>query len=320
LLYNSKYKPASIVAKEIGRILKELVILLGHLSKGIIIFIAKKAITEGKPKAKQLARWLKQQTMVIVRKVKDIEKPKAKQVGHLLIHLTILAARKLKAQGVPKAIEAAKVLQHYITVLAIKLNQVGRPKAIEAGQISKALLIITGRKLETEGLPKAIEAGQISKALLIITGRKLETEGLPKAIEAGQLLKNQFTTFISKGIDKIVEQTSKALREDDILSYESYRKEHSTSTTTSAKVSSEIILEKEKRIDLNERLAKGIVQNGIECTAIKDIESVQIERSPYYSYLFAMSPRIVTNRGCIRLQDNESKRRNVSLIQIIQKN
>jgi hypothetical protein len=71
---------------------------------------------------------------------------------------------------------------------------------------------------------------------------------------------------------------------------------------------------------LNERLAKGIVQNGIECMAIKDIESVQIERSPYYSYLFAMSPRIVTNRGCIRLQDNESKRRNVSLIQIIQKN
>jgi hypothetical protein len=293
LLYNSKYKPASTIAREIGRILKELVILLGHLSKGIIIFIAKKAITEGKPKAKQLARWLKQQTMVIVRKVKDIEKPKAKQVGHLLIHLTILAARKLKAQGVPKAIEAAKVLQHYITVLAIKLNQVGKPKAIEAGQISKGLLILAGRKLKTEGVPKAIQAGQ--------------------------LLKNQFATFVSKGTDKIVEQTSKALREDDIIAYESHRKEHSTSAaTTTAKVSSEIILEKEKRIDLNERLAEEIVQSGIKCMAIK--ESVQIERSPYYSYLFAMSPRIVTNRGCIRLQDNESKRRNVSLIQIIQKN
>jgi hypothetical protein len=72
---------------------------------------------------------------------------------------------------------------------------------------------------------------------------------------------------------------------------------------------------------LNERLAEETVQSGIKCTGIKDIGSLQIERKAYYSYLFAMSPRIVTNRGCIRLEDNESKRRtNVSLIQIIQKN
>jgi hypothetical protein len=296
LLYNSKYKPASTIAREIGRILKELVILLGHLSKGLIISVAKKAITEGKPKAKQLARWLKQQTTVIVRTVKEIGKPKAKQVGHLLIYLTILAARKLKAEGVPKAIEASRVLQHYITVLAIKLNQVGKPKAIQAGQILKALLILAGRNLKTKGIPKAIQAGQLSKS--------------------------QFTTFLSKGADKILEQSTKALVEDDIIAYESHMKEGSTAAiTTSAEVPSEIILEKEKRIVLNERLAEEVVQNGIECKAIKDIEeSVQIERSPYYSYLFPMSPRIVTNRGCIRLEDNESKRRNVSLIQIIQKN
>ena len=269
---SSSLSSAVTIAKKTGRLLKELAILLGHLSKGLIIFIAKKTRTQGKPKAIQ--------------------------VVYLLKGLTLFVGRKLRTEEVPKAIEAAKVLQHYITVLAIKLNQVGKPKAIEAGQISKALLIIAGRNLKTKGIPKAIQAGQ--------------------------LLKNQFTTFVSKGTDKIVEQASKALREDDIIAYESHMKEDSSTaaiTTTSAKVSSEIILEKEKRIELNERLAEEIVQNGIECKAIKDIEeSVQIEKSPYYSYLFPMSPRIVTNRGLIRLEDNESKRRNVSLIQIIQKN
>jgi hypothetical protein len=272
---DNKDKPSSslasavTIAKKTGRLLKELAVLLGHLSKGLIIFIAKKARTQGKPKAVQ--------------------------VVYLLKGLTLFVGRKLKTEGVPKAIEAAKVLQHYATVLVIKINQAGRPKAIEAGQISKGLFILAGRSLKTKGIPKAIQAGQ--------------------------LLKSQITIFLSKGTDKILEQASKALREDDIIAYESHIKEDSsTAITTSAKVSSEIILEKEKRIELNERLAEEIVQNGIECKAIKDIRSVEIEKSPYYSYLFPMSPRIVTNRGLIRLEDNESKRRNVSLIQIIQKN
>jgi hypothetical protein len=277
-LLDNKDKPSSsalssaiTMAKKTGRLLKELAILLGHLSKRLIIFIAKQARAKGKPKAIQAI--------------------------YLLKGLTLFVGRKLKTKGIPKAIQAAKVLQHYATVLAIKVKQVGKPKAIEAGQISKGLLILAGRNLKTKGIPKAIQAGQ--------------------------LLKSQFTTFLSKGSDKILEQASKALREDDITAYENHMKEDSTSaaiTTTSAQVPSEIILEKEKRIELNERLAEEIVQNGIECKAIKDIGSLQIERSPYYSYLFPMSPRIVTNRGCIRLEDNESKRRNVSLIQIIQKN
>ena len=42
------------------------------------------------------------------------------------------------------------------------------------------------------------------------------------------------------------------------------------------------------------------------------------EKKQYYSYLFTMSPRIVTNRGCIRLEgDNKG---NIDIIQIIQKN
>jgi hypothetical protein len=57
---------------------------------------------------------------------------------------------------------------------------------------------------------------------------------------------------------------------------------------------------------LNERLSEAITENGIGCKAITDIESVQIGKSPYYSYLFPMTSRIVTNRGGIRLEDNNS--------------
>ena len=89
-------------------------------------------------------------------------------------------------------------------------------------------------------------------------------------------------------------------------------------TPTAAKISADVILENEKTMNLNEILAKEISQNGIECKAT-DIGSLPIEKKSYYSYLFPMSPRIITNRGCIRLEGNGT-RRNIDFIQIIQKN
>jgi len=82
--------------------------------------------------------------------------------------------------------------------------------------------------------------------------------------------------------------------------------------------SAEIILKDEEAIGLNERMAQQIYKNGIQCKAITDIGSLEIERKPYYSYLFPLGTRIVTNRGCIRLEGNGT--RNIDLIQIIQKN
>src|SRR5829696_893859 len=51
---------------------------------------------------------------------------------------------------------------------------------------------------------------------------------------------------------------------------------------------------------------------------MKDTGLLEIEKKPYYSYLFAMSPRIAKNRGCIRLEGNG--RRNIDFVQVIQKN
>ena len=79
--------------------------------------------------------------------------------------------------------------------------------------------------------------------------------------------------------------------------------------------SSEVILKEEEAINPNEKLAREIIQNGIECEAMKDTGLLEIEKKPYYSYLFAMSP---TNRGCIRLEGNG--RRNIDFVQVIQKN
>jgi hypothetical protein len=95
-----------------------------------------------------------------------------------------------------------------------------------------------------------------------------------------------------------------------------------TTTTATADAdtpsSTEIILKYEEAIGLNEKMAQQISKNGIQCKAITDIGSLEIERKPCYSYLFPLSTRIVTNRGYIKLEGNGT--RNIDLIQIIQKN
>jgi len=70
-------------------------------------------------------------------------------------------------------------------------------------------------------------------------------------------------------------------------------------------------------VALNEKLAEELRQQvtggGIDCQAI-EVNSLPIEYKPYYSYKFPMSPKIITNRGCISV-----KGRKFSLIQIIEK-
>ena len=111
-------------------------------------------------------------------------------------------------------------------------------------------------------------------------------------------------------------KASKVIREED---YETLKQQKIITTNTATKISADIILENEKIKNLNEILAKEISQNGIECKAIIDIGSLPIEKKSYYSHLFPMSPRIITNRGCIILEGNGT-RRNIDFIQIIQKN
>ena len=228
----------SATAKQIGRILKEIAIIIGQLLKGLIILAARNARSHGKPAIIRLGRWLKEKTIVFIRWAK--------------------------------------------------------PKAIEAGQTSKGLIIVAVRKVKTSGG----EAGE------------------PKDSEVVQINEKKPQRILGRITEKIKEHASKIVGEEE---YETLKQQKINTTPTAAKISDDVILENEKTMNLNEILAKEISQNEIECKAITDIGSLPIEKKPYYSYLFAMSPRIITNRGCIRFEGNGT-RRNIDFIQIIQKN
>ena len=228
----------SVTAKQIGRILKEIAIIIGQLLKGLIILAARNVRSHGKPAIIRLGLWLKEKTIAFIRWAK--------------------------------------------------------PKAIEAGHISKGLIIVAVRKAKTSG-------GET---------------GEPKDREVVQINEKKPQRILGKISEKIKEQARKVVREED---YETLKQQKITTTTTAAKISADVILENEKIMNLNEILAKEISQNGIECKAITDKGSLPIEKKSYFSHLFPMSPRIVTNRGCIRLERNGT-RRNIDFIQIIQKN
>ena len=68
-----------------------------------------------------------------------------------------------------------------------------------------------------------------------------------------------------------------------------------------------------------ESIVEDIVSNAIENTSTSEytpleIGSLKIERGPYYSHLFPMTPVVVTNRGCIQVSG-----KNFDYIQIIQR-
>ena len=211
-------------------------------------------------------------------------------IGQLLKGLIILAARNARSHGKPAIIRLGRWLKEK-TIVFIRW---AKPRAIEAGQISKGLIIVAVRKVKTS----RGEAGE------------------PKDREVVQMNEKKPQRILGRITEKIKEQASEVVREED---YETLKQQKITTTPTAAKISADIILENEKIMNLNEILAKEISQNGIECKAITDIGSLPIEKKSYYSHLFPMSPRIVTNRGCIKLEGNGT-RRNIDFIQIIQKN
>src|SRR5919198_1804869 len=208
----------------------------------------------------------------------------AKKTGRILKEIAVIIAQL----SLGLIILAASKARSHIKPAIIKLVRWSKEKTI---------VFVTMAK------PKVIEAGHMSKGLLIVAISKVNTTqgvGKPKAIRIVQTERKSSTIF-GKITQKIKEQVSKAISEED---YETSLKQQQITTDTRAnKISAEIILEQEKTMNLNEILGKKISQNGVGCKAI-DKDSLPIEKGPYYSHLFPMSPRIITNRGCIRLEDN----------------
>jgi hypothetical protein len=207
-------------------------------------------------------------------------------IEHLLLGLFTVLGRKTRTDGMPKSVQCVRWLKNLTIFLVRKLNEVCWPKIMKAGQVSKILLIFTAQKLTTKGVPTVIKISQSMKGLSIRLYRKAK---------------------------RVLEEKVYVIRED----MESGRTKIPEST--SIQPSSDIILKDEETISLNERLAQEIIQNGIECEAMTNTGSLAITKKPCYSYLYAMSPRIITNRGYVRLSV-ENGTRNINFIQIVQKN
>lgn len=225
-------RSVAVAAKRLGRIGKEIGIIIGHLIVSLIILAATKAKSHGRPAFKRLGLWLKEKTIVFAR---------------------------------------------------------------------WAML-------------KIIQAGQILKILLILAAQKLKNNGIPMIKRSAELLKDLSSRFYRKA-KKVTEEKVNNVRKD--IATEKTKASEAEAVPVS--MSSDVILTEEESISINERLAREINQNGIKCEAVTELGSLRIEKKPPYSFLFPLSPRIVTNRGCIRLTQ-ENDRSNIDLIQIVQKN
>jgi hypothetical protein len=143
-----------------------------------------------------------------------------------------------------------------------------------------------------------VKLGQLSKQLAIILG----TKSYQLARQAGQKIRytikqdNLYYNNIAKGIQET--KTEEEAENDDL-------------PLPDPETITQVVALNEK---LAEELRQQVTGGGIDCQAI-EVNSLPIEYKPYYSYKFPMSPKIITNRGCISV-----KGRKFSLIQIIQRN
>ncbi len=64
---------------------------------------------------------------------------------------------------------------------------------------------------------------------------------------------------------------------------------------------------------INQNFANEMKKAGEKCEAI-ELGSHPLEQKPYYSYLFPMASRLVTNKGLIRIEG-----RNIDFIQVLQR-
>jgi hypothetical protein len=206
--------------------------------------------------------------------------------------IAVVLARTILALLKIAAIQARCLLNKIVIILSKKGKVVGKQKGKEMGYQLRRLITFLSIKANTTGRQKAILSAKLLKRLAIILSRKTN-EAMHQSIQI----------IIASDIPR---KTKSYLTRDPEMMMST------TTTTLTAPPDPETTI---RRITLNDKLAEEIRQEiGIDCQAI-DINSLPVEHTPYYSYIFPMSSKIVTNRGCIRV-----KGKSFDLIQIIQRN
>lgn len=169
----------------------------------------------------------------------------------------------------------------------------------------KPLTTSVGRKVKDMGKEEGKKLEPSVKKMASTGTKKAKDMGKDIGTKSKPLL-NELATMINVEANKTIEQTKQAIKADM----------EATKASNLAKSSEELPEIIVKRVNLNERLAQEAKNElGIDCEAV-EVNSLAIENQPsYYSYKFPMSPKIVTNRGCIKV-----KGKRFGLIQIIQRN
>jgi hypothetical protein len=191
---------------------------------------------------------------------------------------------------------------------------------------AKELAIVFGRKIANAGKKTGYTLGHILKGSATSAGVKTKSIGNQKGGVSEPLVKNlplgrnnkakqdagaksrlslkKLATNLSVQSKKTIEETKRGIKADMKVTKDS-------NMANSSEENPEIVI---KRVNLNESVAQSIERIGIDCEAI-EVNSLAIENRPYYSYKLPMTPKIVTNRGCIKVNG-----KNFGLIQIIQRN
>jgi hypothetical protein len=206
--------------------------------------------------------------------------------------IAVVLARTILALLKVGAIQARYLLRKIFNFLSKKGMVVGRQKGKEMRYQLKKLITFLSIKANTTGKQKAIVSAQLLKQLAIILVRKTN-EAAHQTIQI----------IIASDIPR---KTKSYLTKDPEITVTMM------TNTLSPPPDPETTI---RRITLNDKIAEEIRKEiGIDCQAI-DVNSLPVEHKPYYSYIFPMSSKIVTNRGCIRV-----KSKCFDLIQIIQRN
>jgi hypothetical protein len=202
-------------------------------------------------------------------------------------------------------------------VMARTISGLLKVGAVQATYLLKKIIVILSKKGKVVGKQKGKEMGYQLRRLITFLSIKANTTGRQKAILSAKSLK-QLAIILSRKTNEAIHQSIQIIIASDIpgktKSYLTREPEImiSTTTTLSPPPDPETTI---RRITLNDKLAEEIREEiGIDCQAI-DVNSLPVEHKPYYSYIFPMSSKIVTNRGCIRV-----KNKSFDLIQIIQRN
>jgi hypothetical protein len=181
-----------------------------------------------------------------------------------------------------------------------KIANAGKKIGYTLGHILKRSATSARRKTKSMGKQKGGESEPIVKKLHSSKNKKAKQE---VGAKSRPLLK-KLATIISVQANKTIEETKRGVKADM----------KATKDSNIAKGSEEMPEIVIKRVNLNQSLAQAMERLGIDCEAIED-NSLAIENRPYYSYKLPMTPKIVTNRGCIKVNG-----KSFGLIHIIQRN